>query len=110
MYGPYQLYIPVSYYINMLDDLKANSDKSILARLLEIPLLQGIKSTTQLTTSVVMVQMTSDVVDMVVGFQPTPVMWESNGGMTVNAKVLAIMVPRMKADYDGRCGIAHYSA
>lgn len=109
MYGPFRVYVPVAYYIHMLDDLKANSDKSILQRMQEIPGIAGIKATTQLTTGVVFVQMTSDVVDMVVGFQPVPVMWESNGGMVVNVKILAIMVPRLKADYDGRCGIAHYS-
>jgi len=109
MFGPYMVYVPVTYYTNMLDDFKTASDKSTLQRLLEIPQISGIKPTTQLTTGVVFVQMTSDVVDMVVGFQPIPVMWESHGGMVVNVKVLAIMVPRLKADYDGRCGIAHYS-
>lgn len=109
MYGPFQLYIPISYYIALLDDYKANSDKSIIMRLLEIPQVKGIKQTSQLTDSVLMIQMTSDVVDMVVGIQPMPLMWESHGGMVFNFKVLAIMVPRLKSDYDGRCGIAHFS-
>lgn len=109
MFGPYVIYLPVTWYIHLLDDFKTNSDKSTLARLLEMPLVAGIKSTTQLTNAVIMVQLTSDVIDIIVGFEPVPVMWESNGGMTVNFKVLAIMVPRLKSDYDGRCGIAHWS-
>lgn len=109
MFGPYQIYVGVAAYIHLLSDFKANSDKSILSRLMEIPQISGIKPTTRLTTGVLMVQMTSDVVDMVVGFEPTNVMWESHAGMKINCKILAIMVPRLKSDYDGRCGIAHFT-
>ncbi|MFV2014001.1 MAG: hypothetical protein ACC656_01110, partial [Candidatus Heimdallarchaeota archaeon] len=60
-------------------------------------------------TNIIMVQLTSDTVDMINGMQPTPVQWESNGGFTVNFKVMAIMIPRIKSDAKGQCGIAHYS-
>lgn len=110
MYGPYKLYVSVAAYTNMLKDFKAASDKSILQRVLEIPGITAVRPTTQLTgTNVLLVQMTRDVVDIVDGIQPTPVMWESHGGMMMHFKVLAIMVPRLKSDFDGRCGIAHYS-
>lgn len=108
-YGPYTIYVSIAAYTNMLKDLKANSDKSVLARILEMPLIKAIRPTTQLTgTSVVMVQMTKDVVDIIDGIQPTPVMWESHGGMMMHCKVLAIMVPRLKSDANGNCGIAHF--
>lgn len=110
MFGPFVMYVPVMYMIALLKDFKANSDKTILSRILEIPQISAIKETTQLTSSVVMVQMTRDVVDMVVGFQPTNLMWETHGGMVINVKVMSIMVPRIKADYDGRCGVVHFSA
>ena len=109
-YGPYVLYVSVSAYTNMLKDFKANSDKSTLQRVLEVPMITAVRATTQLSgTNVLLVQMTRDVVDMVDGLQPTPVMWESHGGMMMHFKVMAIMVPRLKADYNGRCGIAHFS-
>jgi uncharacterized linocin/CFP29 family protein len=109
-YGPYNLYVSVAAYTNMLKDLKAASDKSILSRVLEIPLIKAVRPTTQLTgTNVLLVQMTKDVVDIVDGMQPTPVMWESHGGMMIHFKVMAIMVPRLKSDANGNCGIAHYS-
>lgn len=109
-YGPYNLYVSVAAYTNMLKDLKAASDKSVLGRILEIPLIKAVRPTTQLTgTNVLLVQMTSDVVDIVDGMQPTPVMWESHGGMMIHFKVMAIMVPRLKSDANGNCGIAHYS-
>lgn len=109
-YGPYTIYCSVGAYTNMLKDLKAASDKSILQRVLEMPMIKAVRPTTQLTGSnVVMVQMTSDVIDIIDGLQPTPVMWESHGGMMVHFKVMAIMVPRLKSDANGNCGIAHYS-
>lgn len=110
MYGPYMIYVSIAAYTNMLKDLKANSDKSILQRVLEIPGIMGVRATTQLTgTNVLMVQMTRDVIDVVDGLQPTPVMWESHGGLMLHFKVMAIMVPRLKSDFNGNCGIAHFS-
>lgn len=110
MYGPYKLYVSIPAYTNMLKDLKAASDKSILQRVLEIPGITAVRPTTQLTgTNVLLIQMTRDVVDIVDGMQPTPVMWESHGGMMMHFKVMAIQVPRLKSDYNGNCGIAHFS-
>lgn len=110
MYGPYVLYVPYAAYNNMLNDFKADSDKTILSRLLEIPQLEAIKPSKDLTgDNVIMLQMTEDVIDIVDGIQPTVVSWESNGGMRLHFKVMAIIVPRLKSDDEGQCGIAHYS-
>ncbi len=113
MYGPYMLYVPIDYFNKLLEDFKANSDKSILKRLMEIPDLEGIKISRNLssgaTGEVIMVQMTRDVVDMVDGMQPTTIQWETNGGMKLHFKVMSIMVPRFKSDANSQSGIAHYS-
>lgn len=110
MYGPYALYVSYAAYNNMLNDFKANSDKSILSRILELPQIETIKPASYLTGTVaIMLQMTSDVIDIVDGIQPTVVSWESNGGMRLNFKVLSILVPRLKADKVGQCGIYHLS-
>jgi uncharacterized linocin/CFP29 family protein len=109
-YGPYQIYVPVAVYVNMLKDFKAASDKSTIQRVLEIPNIRGVKATTQLAgTNILMVQFSRDVIEMLDGLQPTTVMWETHGGMLVHFKVLAIMVPRLKNDQEGRSGVAHYS-
>lgn len=57
--------------------------------------------------TMVLVQMTSDVVQAVNGLDITTVQWESKGGMQLNFKVMAIQVPRLFADYYNRCGIVH---
>lgn len=112
-YGPYGLYIPIDYYNKLLDDYKAESDKSILTRLMEIPDLEFIKISRNLNGStsgeVIMVELSSEVVDMIDGMQPTMIQWESQGGMKLHFKVMAIMAPRMKYDANSQSGIAHYS-
>lgn len=55
----------------------------------------------------IFVQMTSDVARAVTGMDITTVQWESVGGMQLNFKVMCIMVPQIRADYYGNCGILH---
>lgn len=111
MYGPYVIYVSAGVYVNMGEDYKAESDKTVLARVLEIPNIQAVRATKDLADGeVVMVQMSSDVVDMIDGLQPTTVEWESHGGFIMHFKVLAIMLPRVRNDYLEQSGIAHFTA
>jgi len=110
MYGPWMMYVPSAVYTHFGDDFKTNLDRTIMERVLAIPGIAGIKESKDLTASnVLLVQMTSDVVDMVDGMQPTTVEWETDGGMVTHFKVMAIMVPRVKFDYVNQSGIVHYS-
>ena len=54
----------------------------------------------------IFVQMTPDVARGVNGMDITTVQWESQGGMRINFKVMAIQVPQLRADFYGNCGIA----
>lgn len=109
MYGPFILYVPLNIYTYMGNDFKANSDKSIINRVKEIAGISDVRPTENLVNEALLVQMSSDVVDMADGLQPTTLMWESHGGMVLNFKVMAIMVPRFKADFAGQSGIVHYT-
>lgn len=110
MYGPWVLYVPYTAHTHMSDDYKAESDKTIMSRVLEIPGIQSVKPSYYLTgNNVVMVQLSREVVDLIDGIQPMTVQWDSNGGFTTNFKVLAIMVPRIRNDYDGQSGLVHFS-
>lgn len=111
MYGPYVLCVPTNIAIRFAEDYKADSDKTIMARLLEIPQLQDIKWTKDLAANeVVLLQLTSDVIDLVDGMAPTTVQWESRGGFIVNFKIMAIIVPRLRNDFINQSGIAHYAS
>lgn len=110
MFGPYMLFVPTGVYLNLSNDFKTNSDKTILQRVLEIPGIQGIMPTNRLTgNNVLMIQMTSDVIQLVDGMQPTMVEWEERGGFELNFMVFCILLPRVRADFNGQSGIAHYS-
>lgn len=110
MYGPYILYVPSNYWVYLQKDFKANSDKSTLGRLKEIAGLLDVKVSDKLAAhNVVLVQMTSSNVDLVTGMSPTTVEWSEQGGLVLNFKVMAIMVPRVKLDYGSRSGVVHLS-
>ena len=105
-YGPFVLYVPTAYWLPLLEDFKANSDKTILQRIKELPMIADVKVNDKLAANTVaLVEMMSSNMDLVVGFPPTPVYWETQGGMNLNFKVMAIMVPRPKADAGSRSGI-----
>jgi hypothetical protein len=57
------------------------------------------------TGTAVLVQTTSDVIDVINGFSPVVVPWVSPDGWTLNWVVMAIVVPRTRDDYDGNSGI-----
>jgi uncharacterized linocin/CFP29 family protein len=112
MYGPYGLYVPRSYMqvLRRDYDTTTHSGRSIQERLTQIEGLEYIKSNMFLTgNNVVMVQLTSDVIEMIDGIQPRIIEWQTNGGMTTHFKVLSILVPRIKRDGANQCGVAHFS-
>lgn len=109
MYGPYNLYIPTTYGNKINQDFKANSDKTIRMRLEELEAGGRnliVRVADQLPTDrTILMQMTSDVIDIIDGEQPTVVPFTSLDGFTLYWIVMAIMVPRVKDDYTGQSGI-----
>lgn len=110
-YGPWILYVPTAYETAIDDDYKAASDKTIRQRILEISGIQDVKVVDKMTANkCALVQMTSDVVRMVEGLPLQTVEWQEGGGFTTNFKVLTIMVPQIRADQNGNCGVTVLSA
>ncbi len=106
MYGPYWLYAPGNFETKLDQDFKANSDKSIRQRLLEVEDVSKVTIVDQLADdNVVMVQATRDVVALVDGMAPQTAQWDMVGGFMVNFKVWSIQVPLIRSDYDSRSGI-----
>jgi hypothetical protein len=52
-----------------------------------------------------LVQMTSDVVEMINGQPPTVIPWTSLDGFTLYWLIMAVMVQRVRSDYDGNSGV-----
>lgn len=114
-YGPFMVYTS-SNWDQYLDQLYSTSEPSagtLREMLLKIDGIRDIRRLDYLpaasgaTFQVVFVQMTSDVARAVNGMDITTVQWESKGGMQLNFKVMAIMVPQIRSTFSGKCGILH---
>lgn len=108
-YGPWKLYIPTNYDTVMDEDYRdgssSSSTQTIRQRLEAVNGIQGITVADRLPEDVVLlVQMTSDVVDLVDGMAMQVVQWKE-GNWRNNFQVMTIEVPRIKSDYDGKSGI-----
>ena len=106
-----QNWIPTAYETVIDADFKAASDKTIRQRILEIGGIQDVKVADKLTANkCVLVQMTSDVVRMVEGLPVQTFEWQGTSPFTTNYKVATIMVPQIRADQNGKCGVTVLSA
>ena len=108
-YGPYTLILPTAYGLTVTKDFKTYSTTTILQRIKEIDTGSGpitvITADRMPTDRTVLMQMTSDVAELVVGQVPTVINWGTPDGMSQNFLVLAIVVPRIRSDYDKNSGI-----
>jgi uncharacterized linocin/CFP29 family protein len=107
--GPWILYVPLSATAKLSNDYKTDSDKTILERIMAIEGISDVRPTTKIVAGFLLVQLSSDTIEMVNGFGPTMVEWETKGGFELNFKIMSIMVPRVRADRLGQSGIAHYA-
>ncbi len=109
-FGPYRMYVGTAVGNALDSDYNSTNNAqglTIKQRLLQISTLQDVKVADLLpATKVVLVQMTSDVVDIVVGQPPTVIPWTSLDGFTIHNLVMAIMIPRVRSDYNGDSGVA----
>ena len=110
-YGPYQIYIPTAYETVLDDDYDTQTPgTTIRERIMKIAGIKGIKVIDKLTANnVLMVQMTSDVIRLVEGFDLQNVEWKTEGGMITHYKVMSIVVPQIRSDRNSKCGIVHLS-
>lgn len=109
-FGPYTLYIPPEYEGRLDDDYDPTTGdtRTIRQRILQLAGIAEIQvADRQAADNVVMVQMTSDVVDMAIAQDITTVQWQEMGGLQQEYHVMAVWVPRLKSDFDGQMGVAH---
>jgi hypothetical protein len=122
-YGPYTIYystdwdqyLDLDYAFVNGTNWATNPTKTLRQRILDIEGVTALKRLDYLTPTatnshaftMIMVQMTKDVIMAVNGMDITTVQWESKGGLQINFKVMAIQVPRLMARYDGTMGVVH---
>ncbi len=109
MYGPYVLVVNETTHLRLQNDydVAGASHMTIMARL---QLIEGISriipSINVPANHAYLVQLTNDVIDEVIGLQPTTVQWETQGGMQMHFKVMSIMIPRLRWTQTLQSGIA----
>ncbi len=110
-YGPYMLYASPGWDQYLDEDYSSSKgDNTLRDRLKKIQGIIDVRTAHFLSDEqLVLVQMTSDVCRAVIGMDITTVQWESQGGMMLNYKVMAILVPQLRADYNSNTGIVHGS-
>lgn len=106
-FGPYIMYVNTEVGAMMDNDyVTASPQNTIRERLLKLEGLSAIRTADLMPAAkVILVQMTKDVLDIVVGQRPTVIPWTSLSGMTFHNLIMAIMVPRIKWDYNLKSGI-----
>lgn len=109
-YGPYWIYNSANASTALDDDFKAESDKTIRQRLLEVEGVNAIRTVDSLAAdNVIMVQATRDVVSLVDGEGIQTVQWDIYGGFSVAFKAFAIQVPLIRSTAAGNSGVFHLS-
>lgn len=108
-YGPYVLYVGKNWdqFLDV-DYSTLKGDNTLRQRVQAIQGITKIQSLDYLPGwDLVLVQQSTDVLRLVLGMDVTTVQWETMGGMRLNFKVMAIMVPQLRADFNGNTGIVH---
>lgn len=106
-YGPFYVYASTTQYTQAATSFFTDgSGESAVNRVMRIPEIAGFYPSDTLTDgSILLVQMTGDVVDWAEHLAITVVEWMSADGMNNFFKVMAVAAPRVKSDYSGRSGI-----
>jgi len=108
-YGPWVLYTSPDWDIYLDQDYStAKGDNTVRDRIKSVEGIQDVRTLDYLEDyDMVLVQMTSDVARMVIGMEMNTLQWESKGGLQLNFKVMAIMVPQLRLDQNSNTGIVH---
>lgn len=112
-FGPYNLYIGTKAGNTIEGDYRTATSGTIRERLEAIEAggrklrvrVADMMPNAATGQQIALVQMTSDVVEMITGQTPVVIPWTSLDGFTLFWLVMAIMVQRMRDDYDGNSGV-----
>ena len=110
-FGPWMLYFSPAWDKYLDDDYSAaKGDNTLRERLVKINGIQDARTLDFLSdTTVLLIQMTPEVIRAIIGMEITTVQWEAQGGLELFYKVMAIMVPQLRSDINDRTGIVYGS-
>ncbi len=111
-YGPYRLYTSLAWDEYLDEDYSIsggnNPNQTLRERILRIRGIDSVETLDYLSGyQMILVQQTTDVMRTVTGLDFTTIAWQEEGGMQLNFKVMAIIVPQPRADINDNTGIVH---
>lgn len=107
-YGPWVLYYGPAWMQYMNNEYKTYSDVTLVNHIRTLDSISGVVMVDHLTGyDLILVQVSTDVIRMINGMDVTTVQWETDGGMNVHFKVMTIMVPQIRKDFNSRTGLVH---
>ncbi len=110
-YGPYILYVHTDEWAALRQRDSSAGGITYYDIVKSMKGIQDVKVSDALSDgNIVLVEMTRGVVDLSTAIDLKVVEWPTNGGMSTDFKVLAAIAARIKADDDGRCGVAFDSS
>jgi len=110
-YGPFNIYIANTQYVEMLNRYTDGSSKTALQVIEELPFVNFVKANDLMTAGeMVWYQPSSDVIDLRVALDMENVRWEAPDQSRAYYKVMWAGVCRMKTDYAGNAGIAQVTS
>ena len=111
-FGPFNLYTSPNWDVYLDNDFStAKGDNTLRDRIKKIEKINNVTTLDFLTGfQMILVQMTSDVIRMVVGMEIQTIQWESHGGLKQEFQVMGIIVPQLRADQSSQTGIVHGTA
>ena len=108
-FGPFELYCPVAYSTPLNKDLSTTKDTPIIERLRKIDGIEDVKFSSVLAAdNVVLVEMSPATIQLCIGLDITNIPWNTPVG-SLNMIVAACMIPKIKIDQAGQCGVVHFS-
>lgn len=109
--GPFNVYAASTQYgelLNLLGSVNDYNELTVITR--QLPQIASLKRSFDLAAgSIVFAQMTSEVVDLAVAEDVTPIQWDEMGGMLTRFRIMAALAPRIKFDANNNCGVLHYT-
>ena len=110
-FGPFTVYVAKDIWANIQDDYSTEKgDRTHMERITAFADITRVRPADSFPNgTVVLVQLTSDVVDMAVAQDIVNIQWEEMP-MSTDYMVYAAMATRLKSDKEGRCGIVHATA
>lgn len=114
-YGPYVIYYSSAWDKYLDNDFNTNyPNKTVRQRISEIDGITAVRTldyldTTSSTYNMIILEMDTGTIRLVIGMDVTTLEWDDMGGLRKNYKVMCIIIPQLRADYNSNTGILHAS-